>query len=259
MKKDNGTLINDPIIKYNLIFIIWFNIIFIGFNAIIFYSNYNIHNYPLSYLGSPFTPDGKNNYFSMIIFELTLIIDSILFFNIGKLYSDNKLNKDLYLNKGHNFNKTYNNNNDQFSIKYEEHSKGKSKLFYTGGAGFILMLSPCTINNTIHRMGSALVFASIFFFSLFLFMESFKLKLPFYYYFFNILNWLILFLYAIEFLFGKEENSYTQKYALLGIFINIILDTFNYNKKFLPQFLHLFFFKEITKNSSIHIFHKKII
>ncbi len=163
-------------------------IIFI-LGALTYGERFNIWDYAYSYLGRVRTPGGNENTLSFIIYVVGCIINSIICFKIS-----NTITERLY------------------------------KIFFiTCGTGYLLLMLPCDIINSIHSVGGALVVGSLWFFSITsiydIYRSGNKIKGMLY---FLLLNGTVL-PYACAHFVNAPWEQIAQKPALLGLILTLKL------------------------------------
>lgn len=157
--------------------------------AITYGEKFHFWDYAYSYLGRVKTPGGNNNILSFIIYVTGCILNSIICFKIS-----NTITERLY------------------------------KIFFKAcGAGYLLLMLPCDIINSIHSVGGALVVGSLCFFSVIsindIYRSGNKLKAILY---FLLLNGTVL-PYAYAHFVNAPWEQIAQKPAVLGLILTLKL------------------------------------
>ena len=159
-------------------------IIFI-LGALTYGEKFRFWDYAYSYLGMIKTPGGNANTLSFIIYVAGCMLNSVICFKVS------------------------NNVKEQLN-----------KIFFKiCGAGYILLMLPCDVINSIHSVGGALVVGSLWFFSIIginnIYRSGNKLRALLY---FLLLNGTIL-PYAFAHFVELSWEQIAQKPALLGLII----------------------------------------
>jgi hypothetical protein len=159
-------------------------IIFI-LGALTYGEKFQFWDYAYSYLGMIKTPGGNENTLSFIIYVAGCMINSVICFKVSN-------NITGHLNK---------------------------IFFKTCGAGYLLLMLPCDVINSIHSIGGALAVGSLWFFSIIsindIYHSGNKFRAVLY---FLLLNGTIL-PYAFAHFMDLSWKQIAQKPALLGLII----------------------------------------
>lgn len=185
----NDDLVNNHRLN-NLMYIFLANTIIIFILGTLTYGEkFHFWDYAYSYLGRVKTPAGNNNILSFIIYVTGCIINSIVCFKIS-----NAITERLY------------------------------KIFFrVCGAGYLLLMLPCDIINSIHSVGGALVVGSLWFFSVISINDIYRSG--------NIFKAILYFLllnvtvlpYAYAHFVNAPWEQIAQKPALLGLILTMKL------------------------------------
>jgi len=159
-------------------------IIFI-LGALTYGEKFRFWDYAYSYLGMIKTPNGNGNTISFFIYAAGCIMNSVICFKVS-----NSLTGQL------------------------------NKIFFKAcGAGYILLVLPCDVINSIHCLGGALVVGSLWFFSIIgingIYRSGHKLRALLY---FLVLNGTVL-PYAFMHFVRSPYEQIAQKPALLGLIL----------------------------------------
>lgn len=187
--EDNDDLVDNHRLN-NLMYIFLANTIIIFILGTLTYGEkFHFWDYAYSYLGRVKTPAGNNNILSFIIYVTGCIINSIVCFKIS-----NTITERLY------------------------------KIFFrVCGAGYLLLMLPCDIINSIHSVGGALVVGSLWFFSVISINDIYRSG--------NIFKAILYFLllnvtvlpYAYAHFVNAPWEQIAQKPALLGLILTMKL------------------------------------
>ena len=187
--EENDDLVNNHRLN-NLMYIFLANTIIIFILGTLTYGEkFHFWDYAYSYLGRVKTPAGNNNILSFIIYVTGCIINSIVCFKIS-----NAITERLY------------------------------KIFFrVCGAGYLLLMLPCDIINSIHSVGGALVVGSLWFFSVISINDIYRSG--------NIFKAILYFLllnvtvlpYAYAHFVNAPWEQIAQKPALLGLILTMKL------------------------------------
>lgn len=97
------------------------------FGMITFGEAYSFRNHAISYLGMLRTPGGNSNNISMLIFSFGLVISAAISYRISRTAG-------------------------RFYIRV---------LFLLCAMGYLVMITPCDLNNAVHSVGAGMVFGSL--------------------------------------------------------------------------------------------------
>jgi hypothetical protein len=181
---------SDDLVKHHrislLMNIFLANIIIIFIIGTLTYGEkFNFRDYAYSYLGMIKTPGGNENTLSFIIYVAGCILNSIICFKVGSVATGRLF-------------KTF---------------------FIICGVGYLLLMLPCDMINSIHSAGGALVVGSLWLFSILSISDIYhfgkKLRALAY---FILLNGTIL-PYAFMHFTGSPSEQIAQKPALLGLIV----------------------------------------
>ena len=187
--EDTNNLVNYHRLN-NLMYIFLANTIIIFILGTLTYGEkFHFWDYAYSYLGRVKTPTGNSNTLSFIIYVAGCMINSIICFKIS-----NTITERLY------------------------------KIFFrVCGAGYLLLMLPCDVINSIHSVGGALVVGSLWFFSVISINDIYRsgniLKAILY---FLLLNGTVL-PYAYAHIVKAPWEQIAQKPALLGLILTLKL------------------------------------
>ncbi len=150
---------------------------------------FRFREYTYSYIGMLRTPEGHSNTPAFLIFLTGSLFNSFVSFKISSLY-----NHKIY-----------------------------RLLFRICGTGFIMITIPCDILNTVHSFGGAMVFGSLWIFSLARINEILHSgrKNPAIIYFL-VLNATLL-PYAYFYFINSPAQNYAQKPAMIGLILTVKL------------------------------------
>lgn len=163
--------------------------------CILFYGGrFDFRNYALSFLGTPVTPAAYQNIPSMLLFISGLLASSYFCFKISQSF---------------------------LHLKQVSHARLKHQLFKFTGSGYLIMMMPCNLNNTIHCLGSALVFGTLWFSAVLLLYEiKYDLKTLRFYISQLLLNGIEL-PYAYAYVTKAVNVQLFQKFAVLVLIITL--------------------------------------
>ncbi len=148
---------------------------------------FRLWEYTYSYIGMLRTPGGNPNIVSFLIFLAGSLFNSFICFRISSFY----INKFFRL------------------------------LFRICGVGFILLMLPCDIINSIHSLGGAMIFGSLWIFSLARINEIYHSGIKnFALIYFLILNLTIL-PYAYLYFINSAYQQIAQKPAIIGLILTV--------------------------------------
>jgi hypothetical protein len=172
------------------------NILIIFIAGIIAYGEkFLLWEYPYSYLGMIKTPGGNGNTLSFIIYAAGCLMNSILCLKISGNFTGRL-----------------------FRI-----------LFRICATGYLLLILPCDVLNTIHSIGGALAFGSLWFFSMISIIDLYQLGKKLNALLYNILLNTTVLPYAFLYFVQSPYKDIAQKPALLGLIlvINLIITEMN--------------------------------
>lgn len=144
----------------------------------------------LSYLGGVHTQNGSPNSLSLMIFGSGMISCALICLHINRLLCNDP-------------------------SKY---------LFRTCGGGFVLMIVPCDLLNQVHSIGAAMVFATLWFFTVLLVNDLNKIYRTRAYLYHFILHGTVL-PYAFMYVAGSPFRQAAQKVAVLGMMLILKIAT----------------------------------
>jgi hypothetical protein len=159
-------------------------IIFI-IGALTYGEKFRFWDYAYSFLGMIRTPGGNQNTLSFIIYAIGCLMNSFISFRI----SNNLTVRTFRI------------------------------LFKICGIGYLLLMLPCDIINSLHSIGGAIAFGSLWFFSMISIIDIYLIGKRFYASLsFILLNGTVL-PYAFMFFIQSPYKEIAQKPALLGLII----------------------------------------
>ena len=163
--------------------------------CVFFYGGrFDFRNDALSFLGTTVTPAGYQNIPSMLLFISGLLVSSYFCFKISQSF---------------------------LHLRQVPHSGFKHQLFKFTGFGYLIMIMPCNLNNTIHSIGSALVFGTLWLLAmLFLYEIRHHLKIIRFYISQLLLNGTVL-PYAYTYVTKAVNVQLFQKFAVLGLILTL--------------------------------------
>ena len=164
--------------------------------GVLFYREpFRIWQYPLSDLGATQTEHGLSNIPSIIFFDAGMIVSSLLMLAVSS----------------------------RFAVSTVEHRMLKRVLTFLTGVGFLVIMFPYNINDSIHMTGGAAVFGGLWGFTLLLSLEL-RRRIG------RARFWLIQLIlqgtilpYAALFMIGKPIKQAFQKPAVLGLMMALSL------------------------------------
>jgi hypothetical protein len=166
------------------------NTLIILFAAIIAYGEkFLLWEYPYSYLGMIKTPGGNGNTLSFIIYAAGCLMNSVLCLKISSNFTGGL-----------------------FRI-----------LFRICATGYLLLMLPCDVLNTIHSIGGVLAFGSLWFFSMISIIDLYKLGRKLNVLLYNVLLNASVLPYALLYFVQSPYKDIAQKPALLGLILVIKL------------------------------------
>lgn len=163
--------------------------------CIIFYGGrFDFWNDAFSYFGTTVTPAGYPNISSMLIFMSGLAASSIFCFKISRSF---------------------------FPLQQVPHARLKHHLFKFTGIGYLIMMMPCNLYNTIHSIGSALVFGTLWLLAVLLLTEMKHPLKPFRYYLSQLLLQGTILPYAYTYVTKAVIDQVFQKFAVIGLILTL--------------------------------------
>jgi len=190
--------------KY-LTYLVCLNITVFILGMITYGEKFLFWEYALSYIGGTKTVTGIPNTMSWLIFSCGMILCSILCFYISFLLRDE----------------------DEM-----EHQRFKRYLLLICGVGYLIILMPYNINNSIHAIGAALIFSMLWILTVILLKELRQsienYKLLFYH---LVLQGTVL-PYAFFYFIKSPIQKQAQKFAVIGLMLVLKLVSMQYAKVF---------------------------
>jgi len=174
------------------------NIIGLTLANLSYNGEFDLLDYPFSYLGMTKTLEGLSNTKALIFYDIDMILSGTMMLLIA-----------LYF------------------LQKEELKSNTNKAVISAicGLGFIVAVSPDDTMHSLHVIGSATFVASLWILSM-IFLREIKNKLSKvkYYFFWSILQIPII-SYAISVFLDKPYDGFLQKFALIGLLVTLIYST----------------------------------
>ncbi len=202
--EDTDDLVNNHRLNNLMNFYLANTIIVFILGILTYGEKFHFWDYAYSYLGRIKTPGGNNNALSFIIYVTGCILNSIICFKIS-----NTITERLY------------------------------RIFFrVCGAGYLLLMLPCDVINSIHSVGGAMVVGSLWFYSMSsinnIYRSGNKLIALIY---FLLLNGTVL-PYAFGYFINAPWKQIAQKPALIGLIVVLKLILTEYTHVVVEKQVH---------------------
>ncbi len=196
--------------KINRLFkkLLWTDLTTLALCMFLYAGRFHFWEDPFSLLGASATPDGCPNTLSMLFFMAGLVMSCCFAWQMSAVFR---------------------------MMPFVPNARLKSHLLRMTGIGFILMTVPCDRYNGIHSTGSALVFGTLWLFTVLLLQEA-KKSLHNRYLLFQFLLQGTILPYAITYIAGAASKQVFQKIAVAGLTVVLSKALRSFRMLFIPDY-----------------------